>query len=77
MACNRTRRLVFLWIDREREVARKAPLERHFATCPACRSRADEVERVLLLLRTNCARREVPVGLAERIRVLLVEGQET
>ncbi|MGH7858762.1 MAG: anti-sigma factor family protein [Candidatus Binatia bacterium] len=77
MACNRTRRLVFLWIDREREASRRAPLERHLAACPSCRSRANEVERVLLLLRTNCARREVPVGLVERIRVLLVEGQET
>ena len=77
MACNRTRRLVFLWIDREREAARRAPLERHLAACPACRSRANEVESVLLLVRTSCSRREVPVGLAERIRVLLVEGQET
>jgi predicted anti-sigma-YlaC factor YlaD len=77
MACNRTRRLVFLWIDREREALPRVPLERHLELCPACRSRANEVERVLLLLRTGCSRREVPDGLAERIRVLLVQGQET
>lgn len=76
MACNRIRRLVFLWIDREREALPRVPLERHLETCPWCRGRANEVERVLLLLRTRCVRREVPDGLAERIRVLLLEGQE-
>ena len=77
MACNRTRRLVFLWIDREREALPRAPLERHLESCPACRKRANEVERVLLQIRTRCIRREVPSGLAERIRILLVEGQES
>ncbi len=71
MACNRTRRLVFLWVDRERAPLPRAPLEQHLESCPACRLRADEVERIVLLVRTRCSRREVPAGLAERIRGLL------
>ena len=73
MACNRTRRLVFLWVDRERAPLPRAPLEQHMERCPACRLRADEVERIVLMIRTSCRRREVPAGLAERIRGLLDE----
>ena len=71
MPCNRTRRLVFLWIDRERAPLPRAPLEEHLEACPACRRRANEVERIVLMVRSQCRRHEVPAGLAERIRVLL------
>jgi mycothiol system anti-sigma-R factor len=77
MACNRTRRVVFLWIDREREALPREPLQRHLDACPVCRDRANEVESVLLLIRTRCTRRAAPDGLAERIRLRLSSLQES
>jgi anti-sigma factor (TIGR02949 family) len=73
MGCHRTRRLLFLWVDRERAPLPRAPLERHLEECPACRRRADQVERIVLMVRTSCGRRAVPDGLAERIRGLLAQ----
>ena len=40
MACNRVRRAVFLWVDRDREELPRASMERHLEGCPHCRERA-------------------------------------
>ena len=71
MSCHRARRVVFLWVDRERESLPVAPLERHFEECPECRDHAVRVERVVLMLRSRCRRETVPQELARRIRSLL------
>lgn len=68
MACRRIRRLVFLWVDREAGRLPRAPLERHLEECLDCRQRAEELERMILLVRARCRRENVPDGLAERIR---------
>lgn len=78
MACRRIRRLVFLWVDRDAGRLPRGPLERHLEECLDCRRRAEEVERLILLVRTRCHREHVPEGLAERIhrrieRVLIRE----
>lgn len=73
MSCNRIHRLVFLWIDRDREALPRERVERHFERCPRCRERADEVERVVLLVRSSCRRETVPERLVERIRVCIQE----
>lgn len=69
MTCTRIRRLVFLWIDRERESLPRDTVERHFEECPACRDRARQVERFVLLLRSRCRRESVPEHLVQRIRI--------
>jgi predicted anti-sigma-YlaC factor YlaD len=71
MGCNGNRRLLFLWVDRERAPLPRKPFERHLEICPDCRQRALEVERIVLMFRAKCSRREVPAGLADRIRGLL------
>lgn len=71
MGCRRARRVIFLWIDRERERLPVGPLERHFESCPECRERADRVERVVGMVRARCRRETAPSELAERIRILL------
>lgn len=71
MSCHRARRVVFLWVDRERESLPVAPLERHFAECPECRDHAVRVERVVLMVRARCRRETAPQALASRIRSLL------
>lgn len=71
MTCNRVRRTIFLWVDREREERLRAPLEEHVGLCPDCRDRAMRVERIVVLLRTRCVRRTAPDTLHERIRQLL------
>ena len=71
MPCNRIRHTVFLWVDREHAPLPRVPVEEHLERCPACRERANEVERIVLMFRTSCHRRQVPDGLADRIRGLL------
>jgi anti-sigma factor (TIGR02949 family) len=73
VTCDRIHRLVFLWIDRDREALPRERVERHFERCPECRERAHEVERVVLLVRSRCRRESVPAGLVERIRVCIQE----
>lgn len=70
MACNRARRVVFLWVDRGNETLPVSLLERHFDDCPECREHAVRVERVVLLLRSCCRRAAPPAALAARIRGL-------
>ena len=74
MACNRVRRLVFLWIDREREPLPRERFERHLEQCPTCRERAIEIERLVLLVRSRCRRAEVPEGLIDRIRLRIEQN---
>lgn len=69
MACNRLRRMVFLWIDRDRAELPRRPVERHLENCPTCRERVVEVERVVLTLRSCCRREAVPERLVDRIRI--------
>ncbi len=71
MGCCRARRVVFLWIDREREALPVAALERHLDECPECRERAGRIERAVLLVRSRCRREPAPGHLAARIRGLL------
>ena len=71
MACNRVRRAVFLWVDRDREVLPRVPMERHLEGCPHCRERATRIEQVIVMVRTRCFRRSAPMALQERIRALL------
>src|SRR5690606_8919385 len=56
MSCTRYRRVVFLWIDREREALPVEPLARHLQECPECHDHAERVERLLTLMRTRCRR---------------------
>lgn len=67
--CNRLRRMIFLWVDRDRAELLRERLERHLEQCPSCRQRAVEVERVVLTLRSCCRRESVPTRLVERIRI--------
>jgi len=69
VACNRLRRLVFLWVDRDRAQLPRETVERHLDRCPSCRQRAVEVERFVLLVRSSCRREAVPERLADRIRI--------
>jgi anti-sigma factor (TIGR02949 family) len=71
MSCHRARRVVFLWVDRERETLPVGSLERHFEECPECRDHAVRVERVVWMVRTRCRREPAPEALASRIRSLL------
>jgi anti-sigma factor (TIGR02949 family) len=71
MACNRVRRAVFLWVDRDRERLPREPMERHLEDCPHCRERAMRIEQVIVMVRTRCSRRAAPTALQERIRALL------
>ncbi|MBZ0102952.1 MAG: zf-HC2 domain-containing protein [Thermoanaerobaculia bacterium] len=71
MACNRCRRLLFLWVDREREALPVGPLAEHLENCPECRSQAIRVERLVLTIRSRCHREAAPGHLAVRIRALL------
>lgn len=71
MGCTRYRRVVFLWIDREREALPVEPLARHLQECPECHDHAERVERLLTMLRTRCRRASAPGDLASRIRGLL------
>ncbi len=70
MACNRCRRVLFLWVDRERERLPMAELAEHLEHCPECRDRALRVERLVLTVRTRCHRATAPGHLAVRIRAL-------
>ncbi len=71
MPCNRVRRFVFLWVDRDREDRLRDPVARHLDECPDCRERAVAVEQMILLVRTRCRRQCAPNGLGERIRSLI------
>jgi predicted anti-sigma-YlaC factor YlaD len=71
LPCNRWRRVLFLWADRERESLPFGPVERHLGDCPECRERAERVERLILVVRTRCRRLAAPDGLVERIRVTI------
>ena len=71
MLCNRWRRVLFLWADREREALPFARVERHLGECPRCRERAEQLERLVLALRTTCRRSAVPDGLVERIHITI------
>ncbi|GMU64263.1 MAG: hypothetical protein AMXMBFR36_05370 [Acidobacteriota bacterium] len=71
MGCTRCRRVVFLWIDRDRESLPVEPLARHLQECPECRDHAVRVERLVWLVRQRCRRATAPVDLASRIRALL------
>jgi mycothiol system anti-sigma-R factor len=71
VACRRVRRVVFLWVDREREDGIADPVRRHLEECPQCRDRAGEIERVILWVRSRCPRQTAPSALGERIRTLL------
>jgi anti-sigma factor (TIGR02949 family) len=73
VACRRARRILFLWVDRDREPIANGSLARHLEDCPECRARAGEVERVVLLVRTRCGRTSAPGHLVERIR-LRIDG---
>jgi predicted anti-sigma-YlaC factor YlaD len=70
MECHRARRVLFLWVDRDREQLPVEHLWHHFEECPECRQHAERVERVVMLLRTRC-RCAPPEDLASRIRGLL------
>ena len=69
MACNRLRRMIFLWVDRDRAELPRERVERHLEACPSCRERVVEVERVVLTLRSCCRRETVPARLVDRIRI--------
>jgi len=71
MSCHRARRLLFLWVDRDRERLPVESLERHLDECPECREHAVRVERVVLMMRASCRRNSAPGDLALRIRSLL------
>lgn len=71
MGCNRVRRTVFLWVDRDREEGVREPIEKHLEVCPVCRERAVVVEQLIVRIRTRCARRAAPSALHDRIRALL------
>jgi hypothetical protein len=71
VSCNRVRRTVFLWVDRDRENRVQGAVDEHVGSCPHCRDRAMRVERFVVLLRTRCGRSSAPVSLQERIRDLL------
>ena len=71
MSCHRARRVLFLWVDRDRERLPVEPLERHLDECPECREHAVRVERVVLLMRSRCRRNAAPGDLAVHIRTLL------
>jgi len=68
VGCNRLRRMVFLWVDRDRAELPRPSLE-HLERCPSCRERAVQVERVVLTLRSCCRREAVPARLVDRIRI--------
>jgi hypothetical protein len=67
--CNRWRRVIFLWPDRQREALPFGPVERHLGECPRCRERIEQLERVVTILRSTCRRSSVPDGLVDRIRI--------
>lgn len=71
MACNRVRRAVFLWVDRDRERLPRESMERHLEDCPQCREQAMRIEQVIIMVRTRCYRRAAPTELQQRIRALL------
>lgn len=71
MACRRVQRIVFLWVDRERESGIADPVARHLEECPSCRDRAVAIEQLILRVRTRCPRATAPSALGERIRTLL------
>lgn len=71
MPCNRVRRAVFLWIDRDRERLPRETMERHMEDCPQCRERAMHIEQVIVMVRTHCSRRAAPTELHDKIRALL------
>jgi hypothetical protein len=71
MPCRRVQRIVFLWVDREREDRLRDPVGRHLESCPQCRDRAVQIERMILQVRDRCPRASAPLGLGERIRSLL------
>ncbi len=71
MACRRVQRVVFLWVDREREDGIADPVRQHLEQCPRCRDRAVAIERMILRVRTCCPRESAPANLGERIRMLL------
>jgi mycothiol system anti-sigma-R factor len=71
MGCKRIRRVVFLWVDRDREAAVREPMGRHLDECPHCRRRAHEIERVVMIVRRSCSPCPAPSSLSERIRTLL------
>jgi hypothetical protein len=71
MACRRVQRVVFLWVDREREDRLGDSVGRHLEKCPQCRDRAFEIERLVLEVRHHCPRTSAPMGLGQRIRSLL------
>lgn len=71
MACRRVQRIVFLWVDRERESGIADPVAQHLEECPSCRDRAVAIERLILRVRRRCPRAAAPSTLGERIRDLL------
>ena len=71
MACRRVRRVVFLWVDRDREQLPRESMERHLEDCPHCREHATRIEEVIGSGRTRCYRRAAPTELQQRIRALL------
>ena len=71
MACNRVRRAVFLWVDRDREQLPRESMEKHLEDCPHCREQAMRIEQVIVMVRTQCSRRPAPTELQQRIRALL------
>lgn len=71
MSCHRWRRILFLWIDREREQLPFGRIERHLHDCPECRERARRTEKVVAIVRSRCRRADVPAGLLERIRITI------
>ena len=69
MGCNRLRRVVFLWVDRDRAQLPRESVERHLDECPTCRDRVVQVERMVWMLRSGCQREQVPARLVDRIRI--------
>jgi mycothiol system anti-sigma-R factor len=70
--CEETLKEVERFLDGELEPEAQGRVSHHLSDCNPCTERADFRRHLKDMVQSKCAEREVPAGLQERIRQLIV-----
>ena len=76
MDCKKVSETLFLFFDNEMDGDLRRPFEEHLARCPVCAHRLSYTEKLLVLVRSRCARHFAPPRLRVRILASLAQRQD-
>lgn len=71
MICDKVRRILGAYVDKELELTRQPDLEKHLASCPSCQAVAKQIKNFSSLILMNIPVYKAPGELKAKIQASL------